>query len=63
MLKDEKVFLNELVEDELLLALPDFPRHKNQCLKVLAMGVNYNDEQADTSNPFSVLAEFKNTGD
>ena len=31
ILENQKISLNELVEDELLLALPDFPRHEHNC--------------------------------
>ncbi len=66
ILKDEKILLIDLVEDELLLALPDFPRHKDNCMaeeenKLLIK--NDNDKQFNSNNPFSVLADLKNTGD
>ncbi|KAF3981019.1 MAG: metal-binding protein [Methylococcales symbiont of Hymedesmia sp. n. MRB-2018] len=64
MLESEKISVNDLVEDELLLALPDFPRHKEQCVEENEEGINDdNKEQLNSNNPFSVLAEFKNTGD
>ena len=66
LLKDEKVLLNDLVEDELLLALPDFPRHNNDCMpeeKDKETTINNNDKQLNANNPFSVLADLKNTGD
>ncbi len=65
ILESEKISLNELIEDELLLALPDFPRHKYDCqkkTKVLTTPIVEN-EQSKSNNPFSVLAELKNTGD
>lgn len=66
-LQDEKVSLNELVEDELLLALPDFPKHPEICVEreefKTATIETVNDEQMDSNNPFSVLAKLKNTGD
>jgi len=66
-LNDEKVSLNELVEDELLLALPDFPRHPYECVErekaepIIETVVEV--EQVESNNPFSVLAKLKNTGD
>jgi uncharacterized protein len=64
MLENEKISLNELVEDEVLLALPDFPRHTSQCvMESVSVTKNDNNEQFNSNNPFSVLAEFKNTGD
>lgn len=65
MLEDEKILLNELVADELLLALPDFPRHTNQCRiedPVVLTKINH-DEPLNPNNPFSILAKFKNTGE
>ncbi|MCK4840347.1 MAG: DUF177 domain-containing protein [Methylococcales bacterium] len=67
ILNNKKISLNELVEDELLLALPDFPRHEYECSEMSKgkeLEVN-NDEQQqmNSNNPFSVLAELKNTGD
>jgi uncharacterized protein len=65
MLENEKVSLNELIEDELLLALPDFPRHDYQCVDrgEVKLAGSAIDEQLTTNNPFSVLAKLKNTGD
>lgn len=64
-LQDEKISLNELVEDELLLALPDFPKHPEVCIEREEIVTASNDEQQqmDSNNPFSVLAKLKNTGD
>ena len=68
MLETEKISLNDLVEDELLLALPDFPRHKQHCVDKHGIEEVFeitekNDEQLKADNPFSVLAKLKNTGD
>ena len=65
ILENQKISLNELVEDELLLALPDFPRHDYQCVErgEVEPAVTDVDEQLTTNNPFSVLAKLKNTGD
>ena len=66
LLKDEKILLTDLVEDELLLALPDFPRHNNVCMpeeKDRAVAKSNDAEQLNSNNPFSVLADLKNTGD
>jgi uncharacterized protein len=68
MLEDEKIPLHELVEDELLLALPDFPRHEHDCLPykqtsgVIQPKAN-KETQSPSNNPFSVLAKLKNSGD
>ena len=64
ILKSEKVSLYELVEDELLLALPDFPRHKHNCVEKAETNQDNDDlEQSNSNNPFSILAELKSTGD
>jgi uncharacterized protein len=68
MLEDEKIPLHELVEDELLLVLPDFPRHEEECkpykhsteaIKPVATDA----QKSQSNNPFSVLAQLKNIGD
>jgi uncharacterized protein len=60
----EKILLKNIVEDELLLSLPDIPKHQDDCIapnfpknkpEVLSKAV-----QASTENPFSVLADLKN---
>ncbi len=66
LLESDKVSLLELVEDEILLALPDFPRHEYDCMereqKQVPPTVD-NDRQVRSDNPFSVLAKLKSTGD
>ncbi len=68
MIENEKILLNELVEDELLLALPDFPKHPYDCFEGEVNG-HVNDvvvdepQQVKSNNPFSVLAKLKNTGE
>ncbi len=68
MLEDEKILLHELVEDELLLAMPDFPRHDFECtpFKQSTDSVEpttKTSQQSQSNNPFSVLAKLKNIGD
>lgn len=68
LLVDEgKVLLKNIIEDELLLILPTFPKHQHDCL-----GQKPSNKQADfllneqpspAENPFSILAKLKNTGD
>lgn len=61
MLEEKKISLNQLIEDELLLALPDFPRHSHACF---SDEININTHPAAASNhPFSILAQLKLTGD
>jgi len=69
LLQNEKISLNELVEDELLLALPDFPKHSTACLEQEYINEENAPEETEehlaveSNNPFSVLAKLKNTGD
>ena len=65
MLNEEKMSLSKIIEDELLLALPDFPRHEKPCAEVqkdMAQNPEY-DKRKQSNNPFSILAQLKNTGD
>ena len=68
LLVDEgKVLLKDIIEDELLLILPTFPKHQHNCLAQKS-GDNkvehlLNEQQSPTENPFSILAKLKNTGD
>jgi len=66
MLQENKISLNELVEDEVLLALPDFPKHSYVCIEqneVEEFVEEVESESVESNNPFSVLAKLKNTGD
>lgn len=58
LVKDERVVLAELVEDELLLGLPSFPRHDDAaCAAVPAKPEPEKGEKRP--NPFAVLARLK----
>ena len=61
----EKVSLNELIEDEILLALPDYPKHGYDCMpKHSSKDADFDDNsQNKINNPFSVLAKLKKTGE
>ncbi len=61
-LEEDRLALKDIVEDEILLALPDFPKHQTQCL---ARGSEppAADVATRSDNPFSILAQLKNTGD
>lgn len=67
ILETEKISLNELIEDEILLALPDFPRHTHDCVEnsndAINETSNHDSKQLNSNNPFSILAKLKNTGD
>ncbi|QPK61715.1 DUF177 domain-containing protein [Methylomonas sp. LL1] len=61
----EKVSLNELIEDEILLALPDYPKHGYDCIpRRSSTDAEFDGEsRTKTNNPFSVLAKLKKTGE
>jgi uncharacterized protein len=72
MLEGETLLLKELVEDELLLALPTFPKHAHECFNTshFQRSADINkaelfreDKPSSRENPFSILANLKNTGD
>ncbi len=63
-LEEDTLALKDIVEDEILLALPDFPRHRHECLvKQKAQAKKTEDSTIRSDNPFSILAQLKNTGD
>lgn len=62
----EKLSLSGLLEDEILLALPDYPKHGYACIKLMpSENSEYDKENNRTKadNPFAVLAKLKKTGD
>lgn len=68
LLVDEgKILLKNIIEDELLLILPTFPKHQHDCLVQKSDGKKVDflqdEQQSPTENPFSILAKLKNTGD
>lgn len=68
LLTEEKILLREIVEDELLLAIPTFPKHQQACItftnNLLAeTALNNTVTQTTPKNPFAVLAKLKSTGE
>ncbi|RLA25677.1 MAG: metal-binding protein [Gammaproteobacteria bacterium] len=65
MLAEHKMSLPGIIEDEVLISLPDYPRHAHECLQyqpdVPFAEPEKNKQESD--NPFAVLATLKNTGD
>ncbi len=60
---DGKIQVKVLVEDELLLSLPDIPKHQDDCLAPVVReqpGSVSDDNATKKTNPFSVLADLKN---
>lgn len=67
LLVGEKILVKDIVEDELLLLLPTFPKHQRAC--PMPARTDYPSDVAKPNgkpvreNPFSILANLKNTGD
>jgi len=62
LVEEETLLLSTLVEDELLLSLPDYPKHEYDCVVegVAKDIVSAFEEIAPKKpNPFSVLAHLK----
>ena len=54
----------DLIEDELLLAIPQVPMHDIKVCSMISSGTNGNEqednrEETDTVNPFAILSSFK----
>lgn len=60
---DNTLSLNQLVEDELLLVIPDFPGHDYDCMEIKQAFSDHDNQQQKSNNPFAVLAKLKNTGE
>jgi uncharacterized protein len=64
---EETMLLRDVIEDELLLNLPDYPKHQHSCFVPPSDNNKTNtpvhDSQSARENPFSILATLKNTGD
>ncbi|PIE00395.1 MAG: hypothetical protein CSA79_04030 [Thiothrix nivea] len=68
IIEDERLFLQDFIEDEILLTLPGVPRHE-QCEPVRLIreipDVNDADDeqsaQEENENPFAVLKDWKKT--
>lgn len=63
LLADEKILVNDLIEDELLLLLPTYPKHSQACVIGGQVATpSDRDIQGATpkrENPFSILAKLK----
>ncbi len=62
---DKRIRLNEIIEDELLLALPQVPMHRQGDCTAASNNIGWSPEQVDGDegqskpNPFAVLADLK----
>lgn len=70
LFEGEKLSLKNLVEDEILLDIPGFPKHEHDCFSLLlkhnAAGKSESaspDAKQAKPNPFSVLSKLKNSGE
>ncbi|MDD5579710.1 MAG: YceD family protein [Methylobacter sp.] len=64
---EENILLKTIIEDELLLILPEFPKHQHNCF-IPNSGNNqldplFVDKPSSIENPFSILTKLKNPGD
>lgn len=60
LIEEETISLIKLVEDELLLSLPDYPKHSDNCVanQITTKYVTIEEVTQKKSNPFSVLANL-----
>lgn len=68
LVDEDKMLLKDIVEDELLLTLPAFPKHVQACQQFVTHELDLEtespiSEDLKTENPFAVLAKLKMTGD
>lgn len=66
LLEEETLSLSDLVEDELLLSLPDYPKHSHDCIAneiIKKHTAAFEEVATQKPNPFSVLAQLKSTGE
>jgi uncharacterized protein len=64
---EDKTPLRDIIEEELLLSIPAFPKHSegNCFINKIRFGAATSEREGRlrSDNPFSVLAKLKNTGD
>lgn len=61
LLEEETIALIDLVEDELLLNLPDYPKHAHNCIEsdiIKKYTATFEEGASEKPNPFSVLANL-----
>lgn len=59
--EENKILLTDIIEDEILILLPDIPKHSNNCAIIIPSknGVLANENrQTAVKNPFSILAKL-----
>jgi uncharacterized protein len=66
VVSDKKMSLSAIIEDEVIIALPDYPRHEDSCIQYSStepLVEEPKEIKQESDNPFSVLAKLKFTGD
>ncbi len=65
VVKGDSMLLAAIVEDEVLLSLPDYPKHESPCIEyeVSERLTLPEENKQESEHPFSVLAQLKNIGD
>lgn len=63
VLEEGRIPLKDIVEDEILILLPDIPKHSENCTIVIPLSdkdiPSHKAHPLPTNNPFSILAEIK----
>jgi len=63
VITEGKMSFPGMVEDEVIIALPDYPRHTENCMQYTNVEFVAPEKTGnEPDNPFSVLAKLKNTG-
>ena len=67
LVKDDRIFLQDFIEDELLLTLPVVAKHDKCDLNEAAVAASFDEDdknilqKEETKNPFALLKDWKNT--
>ncbi len=67
LVEGDTIPLTDLIEDELLLSLPTYPKHQHSCFAAnsdkIKTTTSVPDSSSSPENPFSILATLKKSGD
>ena len=65
LVEQDSMLLRDVIEDELLLSLPAYPKHEHSCFvsNLNDKTTPAHDTPSSRENPFSILAKLKNTGE
>lgn len=56
LVEQERIALRDLIEDEILLALPVYPKHEHACFQFASGQEDLKAQPTSVKNPFSILA-------